>query len=350
MSARIRKPDLTRLTVASGATILEALKAIESGGEAITFVVDGGERVLGCLTDGDIRRAILRGASLEDRVLPQVMRRDFTSASAHDGRAEVLDLMRARQIERIPVLGPEGRLVGLHTMRQLVSHAERPNRAVILAGGKGTRLRPITEQLPKPMVTVAGRPILERLILHLVSCGLSKFSISINYLGHVIEEHFGDGAQLGCEIDYLREHEPLGTGGPLSLLPPPTLPVVVLNGDLITQCDVGDLLDFHDRGGYAATMGIRPYTVEVPFGVAEVEGERLLSLREKPTERALINAGIYVLSPEAVAAVPSGVEYPITMLFETLLAEGKPVGAHLLEAEWLDVGRHDELRRARGVL
>jgi NDP-sugar pyrophosphorylase family protein len=235
-------------------------------------------------------------------------------------------------------------------MRQMVSTTDRPNRVVILAGGKGTRLHPITEQVPKPMVTVAGRPILERLILHLVSCGLSRFTISINYLGHLIEEHFGDGSRLGCEIDYLRESEPLGTGGPLSLLPPPALPVVVLNGDLITQCDVGDLLDFHERGGFIATLGIRPYTVEVPFGVAEVEGGRLLSLREKPTERTLINAGIYVLSPVAVAAVPAGKEYPITALFESLLAEGKPVGAHVLEAEWLDVGRHDELRRARGVI
>ena len=257
--------------------------------------------------------------------------------------------MRARQIERIPVLSPDGRLSGLHTMRQLVSMAERPNRVVILAGGKGTRLHPLTEQVPKPMVTVAGRPILERLILHLVSCGLSRFSISINYLGHLIEEHFGDGSRLGCEIEYLRETVPLGTGGPLSLLPPPSLPVVALNGDLITQCDVGDLLDFHERGGYTATLGIRPYTVEVPFGVAEVEAGRLLSLREKPTERTLINAGIYVLSPDAVAAVPAGKEYPITALFERLLAEGKAVGAHVLEAEWLDVGRHDELRRARGV-
>lgn len=350
MTPQVRKPDLARLTVPAGATILEALRAIDAGGEAITFVVDGSDRVIGTLSDGDIRRALLRGASLEDRVLPQVMRRDFTAVTPEDGRAEVLDLMRARQIERIPVIGPDGRLAGLHTMRQMVSRAERPNRAVILAGGKGTRLHPITEQVPKPMVTVAGRPILERLILHLVSCGLTRFSISINYLGHLIEQHFGDGSRLGCRIDYLRETVPLGTGGPLSLLPAPALPVVVLNGDLITQCDVGDLLDFHERGGYAATLGVRPYTVEVPFGVAEVEGDRLRSIREKPTERSLINAGIYVLSPEAVAMVPSGKEYPITALFEALLAESKPVGAHLLEAEWLDVGRHDELRRARGVL
>jgi NDP-sugar pyrophosphorylase family protein len=230
-----------------------------------------------------------------------------------------------------------------------VSAAERPNRAVILAGGKGTRLHPITTQVPKPMVMVAGRPILERLILHLLSCGLSRFTISINYLGHMIEEYFGNGSRLGCQIDYLRESEPLGTGGPLSLLPRPQLPVVVLNGDLVTQCDVGDLIDFHERGGFAATMGIRTYTTEVPFGVAEVDGDRLMSLREKPSERTLINAGIYVLSPQTVAIVPAGQEYSITTLFETLLAEGKSVGAHLLESDWLDVGGHAELRRARGV-
>lgn len=350
MSAQLRRPDLTRLTVPSGATILEALRAIDAGGEAISFVVDSRECVIGSLTDGDIRRALLRGATLDDRVLPTIMRRDFTAVTPQDGRAEVLDLMRARSIERIPVLSADGRLIGLHTMRQLVSAAERPNHVVILAGGKGTRLHPITEQVPKPMVTVAGRPILERLILHLVSCGLSHFSIAVNYLGHLIEEYFGDGARLGCRIEYLRETVPLGTGGPLSLLPSPALPVVVVNGDLITQCDVGDLLDFHDQGGYVATLGLRPYTVEVPFGVVEVDGGRVVALREKPTERTLINAGIYVLSPESVARVPHGTEYPITTLFETLLAEGRPVGARVLESEWLDVGRHDELRRARGVL
>ncbi len=344
-----QREQLSRLTIGADATILEALRRIDEGSEAILFVRDEPGRVIGALTDGDLRRAILRGAALESRSLRDAMRRDFVWVQPQTGRAEVLDLMRARQIGQVPILDDRGRLCGLHTVRQMISVAERPNRALLLAGGRGTRLHPITSTLPKPMVTVAGRPILERLVLHLMSCGIRRFSLSVHYLAHVIEEHFGDGSRFGCQIEYLKETEPLGTGGPLSLLqPPPTIPLLVLNGDLVTQCDVGRLLDFHSDGGYAATLGVRPFAVEVPYGVAVVEGERLVGLREKPTERMLINAGVYVLSPEALALAPVRQEYPITELFERCLQEDLPVGAHFLQEDWLDVGRPDELRRARG--
>jgi dTDP-glucose pyrophosphorylase/CBS domain-containing protein len=349
MTGDSRRGDrVARLTIPEDATILDALRAIDAGAEAIIFVRDKAGRVVGALTDGDVRRAILGGAMLESRSIPQAMRRDFISVTAEAGRAEVLDVMRARQIEQIPVLDADGRLRGLHTMRELISAAQRPNRALILAGGMGTRLYPITATLPKPMVSVAGRPILERLVLHLMSCGLRRFTLSVNYLAHVIEEHFGDGSRFGCEIEYLRESEPLGTGGPIAVLdPPPALPLLVLNGDLVTQCDLGRMLDFHERGGYAATLGVRAYSVEIPFGVAEVEGNCLIGLREKPTERMLINAGIYVFSPETVGLAPRGA-FPITQLFEHCLARGSSVGAHFLEEEWLDIGRPEELRRARG--
>lgn len=343
-----RGDRLARLTIPPDATILDALRAIDAGAEAIIFVRDGSGRVIGALTDGDVRRAILGGANLESRSIPQAMRRDFISVPAEAGRAEVLDVMRARQIEQVPVLDADGRLCGLHTMRELISAAQRPNRALILAGGLGTRLYPITATLPKPMVSVAGRPILERLVLHLMSCGLRRFTLSVNYLAHMIEEHFGDGSRFGCEIEYLRESEPLGTGGSISLLdPPPELPLLVLNGDLVTQCDLGRMLDFHANGAHAATLGVRAYSVEVPFGVAEVEGSRLVGLREKPTQRMLINAGIYVFSPDTIRLAP-GRGFPITDLFQRCLERELSVGAHFLEEEWLDIGRPEELRRARG--
>ncbi len=345
----LRRQELSRLLIDAEATILDALRAIDAGAEAILFVRDERQRIIGSLTDGDVRRAIIRGAALESRSLRQAMRPDFVWVAPHTGRAEVLDIMRARQIGQVPVLDGEGRLCGLHTMRQMISAAERPNRALLLAGGRGMRLHPITATLPKPMVTVAGRPILERLVLHLMSCGIRRFTLSVNYLAHVIEEHFGDGSRFGCEIEYLRESEPSGTGGPISLLQPrPTIPLLVVNGDLVTQADVGGLLDFHADGGYAATLGVRPYSVEVPFGVAVVEGDRLVGLREKPTERMLINAGVYVLSPEAIDLAPPRGAYPITELFERCLQENLSVGAHFLQEEWLDVGRPEELRRARG--
>ena len=340
---------LSELVVPIQATILEALQVIERGAEKIAFACDPQGRVVGSLTDGDIRRAVLAGAALDSRCLPEVMRADFTFVTPATGRAEVLDIMRARQLEELPVLDADGRLCGFHSVRRMLSASDRENCAVLLAGGRGLRLHPLTQTLPKPMVTVAGRPILERLVLHLMSCGVRRFFLSVNYLAHIIEEHFGDGSRFGCQIEYLRESEPLGTAGPLSLIhPQPSLPVVVLNGDLVTQCDVGRMLDFHQAGGYAATVGLRPYAIEIPFGVASVAGDLVTGLREKPTERSLINAGIYVLSPEIVSAVPSGREYAMTEVIIACLQRQLDVGAHILEDEWLDVGRPDELRRARG--
>jgi NDP-sugar pyrophosphorylase family protein len=192
--------------------------------------------------------------------------------------------------------------------------------------------------------------IRSRIGLHLVGNGFRHVYLSVNYLAEVIERHFGDGSHFGCRIEYLRETEEMGTGGPLSLLPErPRHPILVMNGDLITQFDAGQLLDFHERGKFIATVGVRPYSVAVPFGVVDIQDDSLLGMREKPTVGMLVNAGIYVLSPEALDLVPRGEPYPITQLFASALARRCPVGAHLIEDEWLDIGRPDELRRARGL-
>lgn len=343
--------NLQRHTLPPDATLLEAMGVIERGGIELAFVVDTKARVIGTLSDGDVRRAILRGTPLErEGGVGQVMRQKFISVGPQVGRAEVLDTMRMRNISQIPALDGRGVLVGLHLLHELIGAKVRSNRVVIMAGGKGVRLRPLTENIPKPMLTVAGRPILERIVLHLVGYGIREIFLSINYLGHVIEDHFGDGEAFGCRIRYLREKVALGTGGSLSLLPDVAdAPVLVMNGDLVTQADIGGILDFHEAGDYVATSCLRPYQVEVPFGVAEVRGNRLLAFREKPTESMLINAGIYVLSPKALRMIPKKREYPITTLFETCLAKRLPVGAHVLEGDWMDVGRHEELRKARGI-
>ncbi len=339
---------LEALSVGEDATLFQAIKCIEEGGYGIAFLCDANQRVIGSLADGDVRRALLQGASL-DGPARLAMHRDFTFVTPEVGRAAVLDLMRGRAIAQIPVLDEQGRLVGFHALREMLGRAPRPNWAVIMAGGRGVRLRPITETIPKPMIRVAGRPILERLILHVTSFGIERVFISVNHLADTIERYFGDGAAFGCRIEYLREDVPLGTGGSLALLPErPTAPLLVMNGDLVTQVDLAHLLKFHGDGGYAATFGLRPYSIEVPFGVATVQGDRLLGLREKPTEQLLINAGIYVLEPTALTAIPPHENYPITDLFERLLAEDRPVGACLIQDEWTDIGRPEELRRARG--
>ncbi len=341
---------LANLVISPSSSLLDALRVIDREGIELVFVSDEHGRIVGTLSDGDVRRAILGGVGLEVAgAAGAAMCRDFTSVSSAVTRAEALDLMRARTIAQLPVLDERGHLVGLHLLHDLIGPVSRPNAAVIMAGGRGVRLRPLTENVPKPMLTVAGRPILERLVLHLVGSGIREIYLSINYLGDQIEAHFGDGARFGCRIQYLREDRPLGTGGPLSLVPPQAHAVLVLNGDLVAQPNIGAVLDFHARSARDATICLRPYAVEIPFGVADVQGEQLVALREKPTDQLLINAGIYVFSPAALALVPRDTEYPITELLQACLKRAGGVGAHVLEGDWLDVGRHEELAKARGI-
>ncbi len=350
---REKQFELSQLCVAPADTLRHAMEVIERNGIELAFVCESSGQVVGTLSDGDIRRALLSGAALDEPAVGRAMCKTFRRVTSDVGRAEVLDLMLAVGISQVPVLSKDGVLLSVHLLHDLVGASSRANRAVIMAGGRGVRLWPLTQTVPKPMLTVAGRPILERLVLHLVGHGIRELYLSINYLGHVIEEHFGDGSAYGCKIHYLREEKPLGTGGALSLLPAELLrdntsSWLVLNGDLVTQLDVGTILDTHDSRKSVATMCLQPYQVQVPYGVADLDGHRIVGLREKPAQQYLVNAGVYVLSPEALAMIPAGVEYPITNLFEECISQRKSVNAHVLDGEWIDVGQHDTLRRARG--
>jgi NDP-sugar pyrophosphorylase family protein len=277
------------------------------------------------------------------------MQTKFTAVPSTSGRSEVLDLMRARTLNQVPIIDQCGRLAGLHLLREIIGAVERPNWVVIMAGGRGERLRPITDSIPKPMVKVAGRPILERILLHLVGFGIRRIFVSIHYLSQLIEEYFGSGAGYGCSIEYLRETQPLGTGGALSLLPDkPEHPLLVINGDLLTQFDVGSMVSFHADGKYVATMGVRDYVQSVPYGVLDVEKERVVGIQEKPTMTYLTNAGIYLLDSSLLERIPKGTSYTVPALLDDCLARGEPIGAFRIDDDWLDVGRPQDLRRARG--
>jgi dTDP-glucose pyrophosphorylase/CBS domain-containing protein len=336
--------------VRSGVTLRQALGVLDRCGIEIAVIVDHNERVLGVITDGDVRRSLLRGITLEDPV-ETAMNSNYIAVDPSVGRAEVLDLMRARRLEQVPVIGDAGELIGIHVLRELVGAIERDNWGVIMAGGRGERLRPLTDATPKPMLHVAGRPILERLILHLVGFGVRNVFLAVNYRADLIENHFGDGSAFGCSIDYLRERVPLGTGGALSLLPRmPETPVVVLNGDLVTQFDVAQMLSVHSERGHKATVGVHEHLHTVPFGVVDVDGERVVELREKPTQSWQVNAGVYVLSPDLIPRVPRDKHFPLPSLIEDCLERGERVGIYRTEDEWIDVGRHQELKRARGEM
>jgi len=328
-------------------TIRDAMIALDRGAGRISLAVDGEGRLVGVLTDGDVRRALLRGASLDDP-LADAMTRNLASVGPREGRSAALELMRARRLAAVPVVDEDRRPIGLHLLYEFVERLERPNWAVVMAGGQGSRLRPLTDRVPKPMLHVAGRPILERIVLHLVGFGIKRIFISVGYLGELIEDHFGDGSRFGCRIDYLREERPLGTAGALGLLPAaPTDPLVLMNGDLVTGADIGNLLDFHASGGFSATIGIRRYLHTVPFGCVERDGDRVLRLDEKPTMSREVNSGIYALEPGATALVPHNEPSTMPSLIERLLGDGQPVGAFEIEDDWIDVGQREQLDRAR---
>jgi NDP-sugar pyrophosphorylase family protein len=240
-------------------------------------------------------------------------------------------------------------VVGLHLLHDMVGTTEVQSWAVVMAGGKGTRLAPLTHHLPKPMIPVAGRPILERIVLHLVGAGIRRIFLSVNYLAHMVEEHFGDGAGFGCKIEYLRETKPLGTGGALSLLPErPTAPLLVMNGDLVTQFDVQAILRKHEVSGAAATVASRRYFHTIPFGCMTLDGERLTQMEEKPTFSRMVNAGIYVVSPDLLARVPQETEYTMPALLDDCLRRNEIVTAWELQDDWIDVGQREQLKQARG--
>jgi dTDP-glucose pyrophosphorylase len=324
----------------------DAIRALNGPAEGMAIVTDDDEKVAGVLTDGDVRRALMQEARLEALIDPYV-RRDYLFVTETESRNQVLDLMQAKKFKHIPILDRAGRLVGMHMLHDVVGGEKLSNHAVIMAGGKGVRLRPITEHMPKPMIPVAGRPILERLVLHLVGCGITRIHISVNYLAEIIVNHFGDGSRFGCEISYLRESEELGTAGALSLLPfVPEEPIMVLNGDLVTQMDFAAMIAFHMASESSATIGHRPYTHQIPFGCLDVLNDRVIAIREKPVLEHRVNAGVYVLSPGVLSLIPRNF-YPITELFQQLLERGEKIGSYEITSDWIDVGLHTELSKAR---
>ncbi|GAA3143347.1 dTDP-glucose pyrophosphorylase [Kribbella aluminosa] len=343
---------IAEVLVGQNDSMRAVLRAIDRSGFSRAFVADSSGRLVGAICEADVRRALLNGAVLESPAHPLVLDVGI-STKPEVGRAEAIDLMHALGVRELPVVDDTGRVVGVHTEHALAGALQRHNAAVIMAGGRGTRLAPLTDHLPKPMVTVAGRPILERLVLHLVGSGINRIFISVNYLGEVIEEHFGDGSSFGCQIEYLREDRavPLGTGGSLRLLTRFGVidePLLVMNGDLVTDFSVGGLLDAHSGGNVVATIATASYEHQVPFGVLEQTDGRLVRVVEKPVSSWPVNAGIYVLEPELISTIPPGRLFPITELLDQCLERGRPVGLWPLREHWQDIGMPVELAQARG--
>lgn len=341
-------PDWKNTLIPADATIREVIETINSSGFEISLVIDRDEKLLGTITDGDIRRGLLQGLGMEAPA-GQLMNEKPLVAPPDMSREGLLEKMNGEVIRQIPLLDDNRRVVGLAHIRDLTPPMEsRENWVVLMAGGLGERLKPLTEATPKPLLSVGDKPLLQTILESFVEQNFRRFYISVNYRADAIKDHFGDGAKWNVEIRYLEEDERLGTAGALKLIPePPTGPLIVMNGDLITKINFQDLLDYHDQQGSQATMCVREYDLQVPFGVVGIEGNIIESIDEKPVHRFFINAGIYVLDPDLIGLIPGDENYDMTELFEATIAMGKDVIAFPVHEYWLDVGRMDDLDRAR---
>jgi dTDP-glucose pyrophosphorylase len=335
------------ILVSPTATIQQVLKVIDGESLQFALVVDTVNRLLGTVTDGDIRRALINGVPLSHPI-SKIMFTKPTVAECSTTKDQLLELMNAKQLNSIPIVD-NGIVVGLETIHHVTQKAKYENPVFIMAGGFGTRLRPLTDNCPKPMLKVGDKPILETVILQFIKSGFSKFYISTHYLPEIIQDHFGDGSRWNVTIEYVYESSPLGTGGALGLLPDslPQLPLIMINGDVLTNLDFSKLLSFHNKQAGDATMCVREYEYQVPYGVVENEGSVVKAMVEKPTHRFLVNAGIYVINPFIIKSVIENTVIDMPTLLENNITKHKTILNFPIHGYWLDIGRIDDFNRAQ---
>ncbi len=333
--------------VRGSTTIRDTIRTIDASAMQIALVVDEASRLVGTVTDGDVRRAILRGDSLEEPV-ESIMNSQPTTATINESSESIFLLMRQKQLHQIPIIDDEGRLVSVEIIDELLQPASKANPVVIMAGGLGSRLSPLTDDCPKPMLRVGNKPILETILESFIEFGFHRFHFSVNYRADVVKEYFGDGSAWNVGIRYIEENQRLGTAGALSLLDPaPQLPLIVMNGDLLTKINFQHLLDFHSGHNAVATMCVREYEQQIPYGMVSVDGHRLVGIKEKPAQKFFVNAGIYVLNPGAFEYLPRASAIDMPDLFSRIVEDGRPASVFPLREYWLDIGRFDDLERAR---
>lgn len=337
---------LQQCLIGPDTSIHTLIERFNSRTEQIGIVVDEQRRLLGTVTDGDLRRGILRGVTT-DAPVREIMNTAPRTRSIDQPRDDITSYMRHERVRHLPIVDFAGRAIDLVTLDKLLGPTPQPYPVVIMAGGEGARLRPLTEHTPKPMLDVGGQPILETIIRRCADVGFSEYYISVNYRADVIKHHFGDGRHLGVEISYLHEMTPLGTAGSLAQLPIGiTTPVLVLNGDILTKMDPARLVEFHRDAGAAATMGVREYEFQIPYGVVDIDDSEIRGLREKPVSRQFINAGVYVLNQSVLDLLPRDSASDMPALFAACRAKGLKTLAFPIREYWVDIGQIDDYRRA----
>ncbi len=335
-------------------TLLQVMERINENGQGIALMVDGTGKLVATVTDGDLRRAILAGMDLHEPL--REWRARFAQAASPvtalvgTSRRELLRIMRKRELRHIPMLDGGGKVAGLACLSDLVRTRDADEltlSAVVMAGGEGIRLRPLTEQTPKPLLPVGDKPVIERIVMQLREAGVRRVNLATHYKAEAFADHFGDGAAFGLTINHVTENEPLGTAGVLASLRACREPLLVVNGDILTRLNYRAFVDFHRENRADMTVGLRRYDINVPYGVVQMEGPRVQGIREKPVQKLFVNAGIYLVEPAAVAYVPQGKRFDMTDLIDALVRDGKQVVGFPISEYWLDIGKPADYEQAQ---
>lgn len=340
--------DWKKICVDADVTILEVMKLIEQASSQICLVVDPQLRLLGTVTDGDVRRGLLKGIVIHDRV-NKIMNPNPLTAIETVSDQVLLSLMKTKMLTRIPLVNNQGVLVGLRRIEDIIEvSATKKNPVVLMAGGLGSRLGALTHDCPKPMLKVGNKPLLEVILEHFISQGFHQFFISVNYMSQMIEDYFGNGTKWGVQIKYLKETQKLGTAGSLSLLAQSEIqdPLIVMNGDLLTKVNFSKLLEHHQQHGFMATMGVRQYDVQVPYGVVELNDGKISQILEKPVHSFFVSAGVNVLDPKVLSMVKEE-HLDMPELFHRLIARKESTGVFPIHEYWLDIGQRDDFEKAK---
>ena len=342
-----------KITLSESSTLINAIEIIESSARRIAVVLSTDNKVIGTLTDGDIRRHILNGGNLNDKSI-YAMNKNPVLAKSNTSHKEIKKLLQKHNIRALPVIGLDNVFLRiLHEDDLDFENIKRPEKcfdaAVIMAGGEGMRLRPLTKDMPKPMIDINGIPLLERQILKLSKMGIKKIFISVNYLADVIKDHLKDGASFDVMIEYIHETKKLGTAGALSLLPEGNhfKDIIVINGDILTTSDFQTLYDFHKSQNAIITISAIDYKINIPFGVLEFEEARVKSIKEKPSEQFFCNAGIYAISTNALKLIPENEFYNMTDLIDVCIKDETNVSVFPVHEFWSDIGTAEDLKQAR---
>ena len=338
--------DIEKIKISATSSIEQALKVIDAGGVKIALVVDNDNKLLGTLGDGDIRRGLLRKIKLSDTI-ENIYYKKPIIAKRGSSKESLLNLCSINEVSQLPIIDINGKVIDLFTIDEELIKKQHENHVVLMVGGLGARLKPLTENIPKPMLNVGGQPILKTIVKGFVDNGFTNITMCLGYMSNVIEDYFKDGSDFGANIKYIVEERRMGTAGALSLIKEKIdKPFFVMNGDLITNINYEQMLDFHEEQNSKATMCVREYDIQVPYGVVNVINEDIVSIEEKPIHSFFINAGVYLLDPECINLIPKDEFYDMPSLFEKMILTDKKTISFPLKEYWLDIGRISDYERA----